>query len=67
MRDIANFLPIYTGIQVNHVEGLNFFADISRTREYFADNLTHPAGTYYEFDEITPSVVVYVLELVVST
>ena len=61
-RTLRDFMNLVSGIQVNHVQGLNLVADISRTREYFSANLTRPAGQYYEFDEITPSVVVYVLE-----
>jgi CubicO group peptidase (beta-lactamase class C family) len=56
------FMQLTSGVQMNHLEGLNFFLDISRTREYFATPFEHQPGTYYEFDEITPSVVVYVLE-----
>ena len=56
------FMQLTSGVQVNHVTGLNFFLDISRTREYFSTPLLHAPGTYYEFDEIMPSVVMYVLE-----
>lgn len=61
-RTIRQFMQLTSGVQVNHITGLNFFLDISRTREYFSTALLHPAGTYYEFDEITPSVVIYCLE-----
>jgi CubicO group peptidase (beta-lactamase class C family) len=65
-RTLRNFMNLVGGQQVNHVNGLNLFLDISRTREYFTTNLLHDAGTYYEFDEITPSVVVYCLERVIQ-
>ncbi|KAF2168333.1 hypothetical protein M409DRAFT_21767 [Zasmidium cellare ATCC 36951] len=61
-RTLRQFMQLTSGAQVNHVSGLNLFADISRTREYFSSTLQYPAGTYYQFDEITPSVVVYCLE-----
>ncbi|KAK4626246.1 von Willebrand factor A domain-containing protein 5A [Fulvia fulva] len=60
------FMNLVSGVQVNHIQGLNQVADISRMREYFAQKLVHPAGEYYEFDETTPSVVVYCIERVVE-
>lgn len=63
---LRQFMTLTSGIQVNHLNGLNFFLDQSRTGEYFETELTRPAGTYYEFDEITPSVVVYVLQRVID-
>ena len=59
---LRQFMTETSGVSVNIPSGLNFFTDISRPREYFATPLVHPAGSYFEFDEITPSVVVYVLE-----
>ncbi|KAK3672125.1 hypothetical protein LTR78_008096 [Recurvomyces mirabilis] len=61
-RTLRQLMQLTSGVQVNHVEGLNFFTDISRTREYFSDTIQHPAGAYFRFNEITPSVVVYCVE-----
>ncbi|PPJ54144.1 hypothetical protein CBER1_01054 [Cercospora berteroae] len=61
-RTLRNFMNLVAGQRVNHVTGLNLFADISRYREYFSTELLRPAGEYYEFDEITPSVVTHILE-----
>ena len=65
-RTLRQFLQLTSGVQVNHVQGLDMFADQSRAREYFSQRLEHPAGQYYEFDETTPSVVVYVLQRVID-
>jgi CubicO group peptidase (beta-lactamase class C family) len=65
-RTLRHFMQLTSGVQVNHVVGLNFFTDISRAREYFSTPLLRPAGSYYEFDEVTPSVVVYVLDRLIK-
>ncbi|MBW6522659.1 serine hydrolase [Sphingomonas sp. RHCKR47] len=65
-RTLRQFMQLTSGVQVNHVTGLNFFTDISRAREYFSTALPHAAGSYYEFDEITPSVVVYILDRIIK-
>lgn len=38
-RTLRQLMQLTSGVQVNHVEGLNFFTDISRTREYFSDTI----------------------------
>lgn len=38
-RTLRQFMQLTSGTQVNHVSGLNLFADISRTREYFSMTL----------------------------
>lgn len=38
-RTLTQLMQLTSGAQVNHVAGLNFFADISRTREYFSTAL----------------------------
>ncbi|MGQ0631004.1 MAG: serine hydrolase domain-containing protein [Sporichthyaceae bacterium] len=63
---LRQFMQLTSGVAVNHVQGLNFFADQSRTREYFAMELRHKPGRYFEFDETTPSVVVDVLGRVIA-
>jgi CubicO group peptidase (beta-lactamase class C family) len=63
---LRQFLQLTSGVQVNHVQGLNFFADNSRAREYLAQELVHEPGTYFEFDETTPSVVVDVVQRVID-
>ncbi|MET0190818.1 MAG: serine hydrolase [Pseudonocardia sediminis] len=65
-RTLRQFLNLTSGVQVNHVQGLNMVGDQSRAREYFSQRLEHPAGEYYEFDETTPSVVVYVLQRIID-
>lgn len=59
---LRQLMQLTSGVQVNHVQGLNFFADNSRAGEYYSMELTHEPGTYFEFDETTPSVVVEALQ-----
>jgi CubicO group peptidase (beta-lactamase class C family) len=40
------FMQLTSGVQVNHLERLNFVLDISRTCEYFATPFEHKPGTY---------------------
>lgn len=59
---LRQFMQLTSGVQVNHVQGLNLLADNSRAGEYYSMKLTHEPGTYFEFDETTPSVVVAALQ-----
>ncbi|MGH3874769.1 MAG: serine hydrolase domain-containing protein [Pseudonocardiaceae bacterium] len=59
---LRNLLQEASGIQVNNVRGLNFYADNSRPREFFVLDFDHQPGTYFEYDEIGPSVVTYVVQ-----
>lgn len=63
---LRQFLQLTSGVAVNHVQGLNLFADQSRSREYYSMEFEHEPGTYFEFDETTPSVVVDVLERAIA-
>lgn len=63
---LRQFMQLTSGVQVNHVQGLNFFADNSRAREYYSMEFEHEPGTYFEFDETTPSVVTDVLQRVID-
>ncbi|MGQ0624940.1 MAG: serine hydrolase domain-containing protein [Sporichthyaceae bacterium] len=63
---LRQLMQLTSGAAVNHVQGLNFVADQSRSREYFAMELRHKPGTYFEFDETTPSVLVDVLSRVIA-
>lgn len=51
-----------SGAEVNQVRGLNFFGDVSRVRDWFAQPITHTPGTYYFYDQTATSVIVYVIE-----
>ncbi len=55
-----------SGVERNHVRGLNLVADQSRARQYFTIPFAHRPGTYFDFNETTPSVVVYVLHQVIE-
>ncbi|MBW6522672.1 serine hydrolase [Sphingomonas sp. RHCKR47] len=51
-----------SGAEVNQVRGLNFFGDVSRVRDWFAQPITRAPGTYYFYDQTATSVIVYVIE-----
>lgn len=63
---LRQLMQLTSGVAVDHVQGLNFLADQSRSREYFAMELRHKPGSYFEFDETTPSVLVDVLMRVIA-
>ncbi len=59
---LRNLLQEASGIQVNNVRGLNFYADNSRPREFFVMDFEHKPGTFFEYDEVGPSVVTFVVQ-----
>ncbi len=59
---LRNLLQEASGIQVNNVRGLNFYADNSRPREFFVMDFDYEPGTYFEYDEVGPSVITYVVQ-----
>ncbi|MGH3718619.1 MAG: serine hydrolase domain-containing protein [Pseudonocardiaceae bacterium] len=59
---LRNLLQASSGVEVNQVRGLNFFADQSRPREFFTMRLVHQPGTYYEYDQTATSVIIYVVQ-----
>jgi CubicO group peptidase (beta-lactamase class C family) len=54
-----------SGAQVQQVRGLNFFADTSRARGWLRQPMVHKPGTYYEYDQVAPSMVIFVLQRVI--
>lgn len=59
---IRQVLNMTTGFEMNWVKGLNLVGDISRAREAMAMEMAHEPGTYFEYDQITPSLVTYVVQ-----
>ncbi|MGH3772539.1 MAG: serine hydrolase domain-containing protein [Pseudonocardiaceae bacterium] len=59
---LRNLLQASSGVEINQVRGLNFFADQSRVREFFTMPIVHEPGTYYEYDQTAISVIVYVVQ-----
>jgi CubicO group peptidase (beta-lactamase class C family) len=59
---VRNVLNMTTGLDMNWVRGLNFFADISRPREAMAARLVHQPGTFFWYDQTTPSLLTYVVQ-----
>ncbi|MGH3579207.1 MAG: serine hydrolase, partial [Mycobacterium sp.] len=59
---LRNLLQEEDGIRVNNVRGLNFYADQSRPREFMVSGFEHRPGTYFEYDEIGPSLLTYVVQ-----
>lgn len=59
---IRNVLNMTTGYRMNWVRGLNLVGDISRVRGIMAAEQAHPPGTYFEYDQDTPSIVTYVVQ-----
>ncbi|MGH3828617.1 MAG: serine hydrolase domain-containing protein, partial [Pseudonocardiaceae bacterium] len=59
---LRNLLQEESGIRVNNVRGLNFYADQSRPRAFFTMGFEHRPGTYFEYDEIGPSLLTYVVQ-----
>ncbi|WGX97406.1 serine hydrolase [Nocardioides sp. L-11A] len=59
---IRHVLNMTTGYRMNWVRGLNLVADHSRVRGILAADQVHPPGTYYHYDQDTPSLVNYVVQ-----
>lgn len=59
---IRNVLNMTTGYRMNWVRGLNLVGDMSRVRSMMAAEQAHPKGTYYEYDQDTPSILTYVVQ-----
>ncbi|MGH3754069.1 MAG: serine hydrolase domain-containing protein [Pseudonocardiaceae bacterium] len=59
---LRNLLQESSGVEVNNVRGFNLAADQSRVREFFTMRIVHEPGTYFEYDQIAPSVIVYVVQ-----
>ncbi|MGH3767836.1 MAG: serine hydrolase domain-containing protein [Pseudonocardiaceae bacterium] len=59
---LRNLLQASSGVEVNQVRGLNFFADQSRAREFFTMPIVHQPGTYYEYDQTATSVIIFVVQ-----
>jgi CubicO group peptidase (beta-lactamase class C family) len=59
---LRNLLQAPSGVEVNQVRGLNFYADQSRAREFFTMPIVHEPGTYYEYDQTATSVTSYVVQ-----
>ncbi len=59
---LRNLLQESSGIEVNNVRGFNLAADQARVREFFTMPIVHEPGTYFEYDQIAPSVIVYVVQ-----
>ncbi len=63
---LRHLLTAASGAQVNQVRGLNVLSDVSRVRDWFAQPMVHQPGTYYFYDQLATSVIVYVTEQAVS-
>ena len=63
---LRQLLHATSGAEVNQVRGLNFVADDSRVRDWFAQPITHRPGTYYFYDQTATSVIVYVTQRAMS-
>ncbi|WP_110207304.1 serine hydrolase domain-containing protein [Nocardioides daejeonensis] len=59
---IREVLNMTTGYRMNWVRGLNLVGDMSRVRGIMAAEQVHKPGTYYEYDQDTPSIVTYVVQ-----
>ncbi len=59
---LRNLLQASSGVEVNQVRGLNFYADQSRVREFFTMPIVHEPGTYFEYDQTATSVIIYVVQ-----
>ncbi len=59
---LRNLLQASSGVEVNQVRGLNFFADQSRAREFFTMPIVHEPGTYFEYDQTAVSVIIFVVQ-----
>ncbi|WP_130289172.1 serine hydrolase domain-containing protein [Pseudonocardia sediminis] len=63
---LRQLLHATSGAEVNQVRGLNFVADDSRMRDWFAQPITHEPGSYYFYDQTATSVIVYVTQRAIS-
>ncbi|MDN5746708.1 MAG: serine hydrolase, partial [Nocardioidaceae bacterium] len=59
---IRHVLNMSTGYRVNWVRGLNLVGDHSRVRGILAADQVHTPGTYYHYDQDTPSLANYVVQ-----
>lgn len=59
---VRQVLTMTTGFRMNWVRGLNLVGDMSRVRSMMAAEVVHPAGTYFEYDQDTPSILTYVVQ-----
>lgn len=59
LREVLNMT---TGYRMNWLRGLNLVGDMSRVRGIMAAEQAHAPGSYYEYDQDTPSIVTYVVQ-----
>jgi CubicO group peptidase (beta-lactamase class C family) len=59
---VRDALNMTTGVEMDWVRGLNFFGDISRPREAMAAPMAHEPGSYFWYDQTTPSLVTYAVQ-----
>lgn len=59
---VRDALNMTTGVEMDWVRGLNFYGDISRPREAMAARMAHKPGTYFWYDQTTPSLVTYAVQ-----
>lgn len=59
---VRDALNMTTGVEMDWVRGLNFYGDISRPREAMASRLAHKPGTYFWYDQTTPSLVSHAVQ-----
>ncbi len=59
---VRDALNMTTGVEMDWVRGLNFYGDISRPREAMASRMAHRPGTYFWYDQTTPSLVSYAVQ-----
>ena len=59
---LRQLLHATSGAEVNQVRGLNFVADDSRARDWFAQPIVHEPGSYYFYDQTATSVIVMVTQ-----
>lgn len=59
---LRELLNMSAGHDMNWVQGLNLAADVSRFHEFCSSPMDHAPGTYFEYDQLGPSVVNYVVQ-----
>lgn len=59
---VRDALNMTTGVEMDWVRGLNLFGDISRPREAMTARMAHKPGTYFWYDQTTPSLVTYAVQ-----
>lgn len=59
---VRHVLNMTTGYRMNWVRGLNLVGDMSRVRSMMAAEVRHPGGTYFEYDQDTPSIITFIVQ-----